>query len=229
MLLALYGPRLGRYCIAMLVLVTAGPTREYLDPVRFLTNASGGRMGVAVADAARDAGADVTLLLSAAAAEAPRGCEVVRFTSVDDLSAALDERFDACDALVMSAAVGDFRPERLSPTKLPRVGGPVTIRLVPTEDILAGLCRRKRDNQTVVAFAVEDPPEDRAADHARAELSEKGADYVVVNTPAALAAARSRACILSRDGEVLPWADRPKTALAREIVKLLGTRKCGLY
>ncbi|MBS3734700.1 MAG: phosphopantothenoylcysteine decarboxylase [Phycisphaerae bacterium] len=209
----------------MRVLVTAGPTREYLDPVRFLTNGSSGRMGLAVAAAARDAGAEVTLLTGPVAGTLPDGCRIVRVTSVDDLRAALDKYFDACDALVMAAAVGDFRPERHSPSKLPRAGGPVTVRLVPTEDLLAGVCARKRADQTVVAFAVEDPPEAAAAEHAAAELKRKGADYVVVNTPDAMDAETSRACICAPDGDVLPWAERTKTDLAGEIVKLLERRK----
>lgn len=206
----------------MRVLVTAGPTREYLDPVRFLSNGSSGQMGLAVARAAVAAGHEVMLLLGPVRRDAPKGCEVIPFVSVDDLREALVRGFDACDALVMTAAVGDFRPERVSPTKLPRSGGPVTLRLVPTEDLLAGVCRRKRGGQVVVAFAVQDPPEDRAAELARAELAAKGADYVVVNTPAAMGRGDSRACILSPDGETLPWADRPKDDLAAEIVGLLG-------
>ncbi|MHC4981855.1 MAG: phosphopantothenoylcysteine decarboxylase domain-containing protein, partial [Planctomycetota bacterium] len=123
----------------MRIIVTAGPTREHIDTVRFITNASSGRMGCAVAAAAAKAGHEVTLLLgrgaSAEAAATAEGCEIVPFETVDDLKSALDERFEACDALVMAAAVGDFRPAKVYPAKLPRSGGPVTIHLMPTEDI----------------------------------------------------------------------------------------------
>jgi phosphopantothenoylcysteine synthetase/decarboxylase len=143
----------------------------------------------------------------------------------------------------MAAAVGDFRPAKVYPAKLPRSGGPVTIHLMPTEDILACLREKKRDDQLVIAFAVEDiEPVEAAAGHsnilknvgtsaadleriaakARAEMAAKGADYVVVNTPAALAAEESRACIISAHGLVLPWAARAKEKLAGEIVSLLG-------
>ena len=253
----------------MRIIVTAGPTREYIDDVRFISNASSGRMGYAVAAAGAAAGHEVTLLAGPGVAEKrgqaafsagpaahpqrsgtiqheplahPQGLEnrgqtpasrragtpesvpvfeLVRFVTVDDLRAALAERFDECDALVMTAAVGDFRPERRVAGKIPRAGGPVMIRLVPTEDILAALTAGKRSGQVVVAFAVESLPPAGAAAKAQAEMREKGADFVVVNGPEAMDAPRSRACVLDREGEVLAWARRPKEDLAREIVRIV--------
>ncbi len=207
----------------MRVIVTAGPTRQYLDTVRFLTNASSGRMGYAVAAAAARAGHDVTLLTGPVSLEPPDGCEVVPFVSVDDLKEALDERFADCDALIMTAAVGDFRPEKVAPAKLHRKGGPVTVRLIPTEDVLAGVAAGKRDGQIVIAFAVEDGSPEQIEDKARRELTSKHADYVVVNTPAAMAADQSSAAILSPDATVLPWDRRPKDPLAEEIIRLLDS------
>ena len=206
----------------MRVIVTAGPTREYIDGVRFITNASSGRMGCAVAAAAVAAGHEVVLLSGPVSVRCPASVPVVRFTTVEELKAALEVRFAACDALVMTAAVGDFRPERRIVGKLPRGGGPVTIRLVPTEDVLAGVARVRRADQRIVAFAVEEPPPSRAEAKALAELPAKGADFVVVNTPAAMGAEASEACILSRRGIVLPWAVRTKDDLAREIIRLLS-------
>jgi phosphopantothenoylcysteine decarboxylase/phosphopantothenate--cysteine ligase len=244
----------------MRIIVTAGPTREYIDSVRFITNASSGQMGCAVAEAATRAGHEVTLLLGGCAnsvgcadssrrgrfrreesahgipaqADLPKQQDsvcssqtsstpycVVPFVSVQDLKSALEERFDSCDALVMAAAVGDFRPETILPYKLSRRGGPITLKLYPTEDILAGLGQRKRAGQIIVAFAVEDAPPEQIEAKARAEMIEKNADFVVVNTPAAMAADHSHACILSREAVVLPWSDRPKQALAEQIVALL--------
>ena len=206
----------------MRVLVTAGPTREYLDDVRFLTNGSSGRMGYAVAAAAVAAGHDVALLTGPVALQAPAGCEVCGFVSVDDLARALDAHFPDCDALIMTAAVGDFRPERRVAGKIPRASGPVTVRLVPTEDLLAGLAGRKRAGQTIVAFAVEAPPRQQAEAKARAEMAAKGADLVVVNTPAAMGEADSDACILSREGVWLPRARRTKRRLAEELVQRIS-------
>ena len=254
----------------MRIIVTAGPTREYIDDVRFISNASSGRMGYAVAAAGAAAGHEVTLLAGPGVAEKrgqaafsagpaalpprksgtiqheplahPQGLEnrgqtpasrragtpesvpvfeLVRFVTVDDLRAALAERFDECDALVMTAAVGDFRPERRVAGKIPRAGGPVMIRLVPTEDILAALTAGKRPGQIVVAFAVEALPPADAAAKAQAEMRRKGADFVVVNGPEAMEATRSRACVLDREGEVLAWVRRPKEDLAREIVRIV--------
>lgn len=209
----------------MRILVTAGPTREYIDTVRFISNASSGRMGLAVAAAAIETGHVVTLLLGpgvTAPVAADGVCDVAGFVSVDDLKSALHERFDACDALVMAAAVGDFRPETRAAGKLSRKAGPVTLRLVGTEDVLASLAGRKRPGQTVIAFAVEDGPEEQIESKARAELADKGADFVVVNSPAAMAASESYACILAADRTVLPWATRPKGTLAGEIIRLMG-------
>ena len=205
----------------MRVLITAGPTREYLDPVRFLTNASSGKMGYAVAAAARGAGHEVTLLSGPVGLAGPEGCEVVAFVSVEDLRRELDGRFDGCDALVMAAAVGDFRPEKRRPEKIPRAGGGFTLRLIPTEDVLASVAARKRGDQIVVAFAVEDGPPEKIEEKVRAEVAAKHADYTVVNSPAAIAAERSEARVLSPGGVALPSAMRTKEDLAREIVALL--------
>ena len=200
----------------MRVIVTAGPTREYIDDVRFITNASSGTMGYACAAAAVAAGHEVTLITGPVAREAPAGCEVVCFETVADLQAALAERFASCDALIMAAAVGDFSVERRA-GKIPRSGGAVPITLTPSEDILATVAARRRE-QTIIAFALET---ERDEEKARQEMIAKDCDYVVVNAPAAIAADESEAAILSRDGVAAPWALRPKTDLAGEIIELL--------
>jgi phosphopantothenoylcysteine decarboxylase / phosphopantothenate---cysteine ligase len=209
----------------MKIIVTAGPTREYIDTVRFISNASSGLMGCEVAVAAASQH-DVTLLIGAggpptAMAGRLDAIEIVSFTSVDDLKEKLTERFAACDALVMSAAVGDFRLAEPVAGKIPRSGGAVTLRLEPTEDILAGLCASKRTDQTVVAFAVEDGLRERIEVKALGEMVTKGADCVVVNTPEAMGSDDSEACILSGEGTILPWLTRLKGVLAREIVEFI--------
>jgi phosphopantothenoylcysteine decarboxylase/phosphopantothenate--cysteine ligase len=211
----------------MRILITAGPTREYIDRVRFISNASSGRMGYAVATTALAAGHEVTLLAGPTALKkSPAGVKVVHFISVAELRAALDEHFDACDALVMAAAVGDFTVANPSETKLSRKAGPVTLTLQPTEDLLAGLSQRKRPGQIVVAFAVEVGRREEIERKARRELAEKGADLTVVNTPDAMAADKSTACILTAEGTLLPWATRTKKQLADEILAVL-TEKTG--
>ncbi len=212
----------GILSVTMNVLITAGPTREYIDTVRFLSNASSGRMGAGVARAAAKAGHEVTLLLGPVSVDVPADCRVVPFVSCDDLRSALDELFPSADALIMAAAVGDFRPERTYPSKLHRRNGPITVRLYPTEDILASLGSRKRHDQRIVSFSVEDGRQDQVEQKARAEMAAKNADFCVVNPPAAMNAAESEACILTPTGTALPSAMRPKEDLAREIIRLLS-------
>ncbi len=207
----------------MQVIVTAGPTREYIDTVRFITNASSGRMGCAVAREAAKAGHHVTLLLAQglAASAIQEGCTVVPFVSTSDLKRELMARFAECDALVMAAAVGDFRVEEPANRKLSRSAGAIDLHLLPTEDVVAAVCAAKRDDQVAVTFAVEDGAIDEMETKARAEMAAKKANYVVVNTPAAIGCDESRACILSARAVALPWAMRSKQQLARQIVKLL--------
>ncbi len=213
----------------MKILITAGPTREPIDPVRFITNASSGRMGLTLAEAARQAGCDVTLLLGHVDAElhkaAAASAKVVRFTTVEELEDKLTKLFAKHDSLIMAAAVGDFRVETVCDRKIPRAGGPVELRLIPTQDVLAGVAAGKRDDQLVVSFAVEDDTPEESEAKARQELAAKGADFVVVNTPAAMNRPRSLACILSADDMLLRWAVRPKKTLAAAIVRMLCQAK----
>jgi len=211
----------------MRVIVTAGPTRQYIDTVRFITNASSGRMGCAVAEAAAEAGHNVTLLLAEGLVTSVTSekITVVPFITVEDLNRELTACFAGCEALVMAAAVGDFRVEEPAKAKLSRSAGPIDLHLVPTEDVVAGVAARKRDDQTVITFAVEDGAIDEMEARARAEMAAKNADYVVLNRPSAIGCDQSRACILSPAGVALPWATRPKRQLAREILNLLTAGK----
>ncbi|MBN1553908.1 MAG: phosphopantothenoylcysteine decarboxylase [Phycisphaerae bacterium] len=213
----------------MNLLITTGPTREFIDTVRFLSNPSSGRMGCAIAMAARTAGHDVTLLHGpideSVLGSLPEddGCRLIPFTSVADLQQSLAEQFSTCDALVMAAAVGDFTVSNPLTTKLRRADGAITLELIPTPDVLATVAAGKRADQKIVAFAVEDPPLKAAEAKARAELQIKRADFVVVNTPAAFGAPKSQACILSVDTMLLSWETRTKRQLADRILRLLET------
>jgi phosphopantothenoylcysteine decarboxylase/phosphopantothenate--cysteine ligase len=208
-------------------LITTGPTREYLDDVRFLTNGSSGKMGVAVATQAIQAGHTATLLAgpmepSLLADAQAAGAKVVSFISVADLQAAMADHFPACDVLVMAAAVGDFTVPRKA-AKMSRKAGSITLALEPTIDVLAGISKTRRLNQRIVAFAVETGTESEMETKARAELSAKGADVVVLNTPAAMGADDSLACILDAKATVLPWANRSKHQLAEHIVEVVAS------
>jgi phosphopantothenoylcysteine decarboxylase/phosphopantothenate--cysteine ligase len=162
------------------VLVTAGGTREPIDSVRFLGNSSSGRMGTALAQAARARGAQVTLIAANVALPAPPGVHVVPVGSAAELQRACEAQFPACDVLLMAAAVADFRPAEPHGGKLKKRGRErLRIELEPTPDVLAGLSARRRPGQTLVGFAAEHG--DGAIEHARGKLAEKGLDAVVLN------------------------------------------------
>jgi phosphopantothenoylcysteine decarboxylase/phosphopantothenate--cysteine ligase len=158
------------------VLVTAGPTREPIDPIRFVSNRSSGRMGYALAEAARDRGASVTLVSGPVGLTPPDGVRRLSFETADELAEVLVREFPESDGLVMAAAVADFIPER-SATRLHRSAGERSLRLAPGRDLLASLRPLKR-SQTVVAFAAET---DDLETRGRAKMEAKGADLVVVN------------------------------------------------
>lgn len=163
------------------VLVSAGPTREHLDPVRFLSNPSTGTMGFAIAAAAARRGAQVTLVAGPVTLETPAGVTRVDVVSAADLKAALDDAFPACDLLVMTAAVADFRPADPVDHKLRKAelgAGTPSIPLAPTADILAGLGSEKRPGQVLVGFAMET---DDLVASARAKLEKKRLDLIVAN------------------------------------------------
>ncbi|MEJ2288772.1 MAG: bifunctional phosphopantothenoylcysteine decarboxylase/phosphopantothenate--cysteine ligase CoaBC [Deinococcales bacterium] len=162
------------------VLVSGGPTREYLDPVRYLSNPSSGRTGFAVAEAARARGAEVSLVTGPSSLPEPAGVQVERVEDAEAMLAALEARFDACDLLVMTAAVGDWRPAERSDRKEPKAEGERSLRLVRTPDILGTLARRRRD-QIMVGFAMETHEGvERAARKAR----DKGLAFIALNYPA---------------------------------------------
>jgi phosphopantothenoylcysteine decarboxylase/phosphopantothenate--cysteine ligase len=162
------------------VLVTAGGTREPIDSVRFLGNSSSGRMGLALARAARGRGAEVTLVAANVAFAQPDGVACREVTTAAELKAACDEEFPGCDVLLMAAAVADFRPAQRREDKIKK-GEHERLELVlePTADVLAGLAAQRRENQTLVGFAAEHG--DGAVERAREKLLAKRLDAVVVN------------------------------------------------
>src|SRR5436189_33002 len=138
----------------MRVLVTAGPTREYLDAVRFLSNASSGKMGFACATAAARAGHDVTLITGPVALPDPAGIRTVRVTSADEMYRAVMKAYPRIDAAIMTAAVGDYKPAERFTGKLQKQAETLTLRLVRTRDILKEMGRRK-GSRILVGFALE--------------------------------------------------------------------------
>ena len=216
----------------MRFLVSAGPTREFLDPVRFLTNRSTGRMGCAVAAAAAAAGHEVALVLGPVGIDPPAGLAALdRVVSARDMLAALRRRLAWCDALVMTAAVADFRPARRSPRKIRKGAMPEALRLVRNPDILASLRPRKR-GRIFVGFAAET---DDVLGSAAAKLARKGLDLIVANDvtkPGAGFAVETNVVTFLAPGappEALPLL--PKAEVARRLVArveaLAAARRAG--
>jgi phosphopantothenoylcysteine decarboxylase/phosphopantothenate--cysteine ligase len=162
------------------VLVTAGGTREPVDPVRFLGNRSSGRMGFALAAAAARRGADVTLIAANVSLPEPAGVRRIDVETAAELAAAARVEFPSSQVLVMAAAPADFRAAEVAPGKIKREeGASIELRLEPTEDILAGLAEIRADAQTIVGFAAEHGG--GGVERARAKLERKGADLIVLN------------------------------------------------
>ena len=202
------------------VIVTAGPTRENIDPVRYLSNESSGTMGFAIARAAVAAGHRVTLIAGPVHLPTPEGVERVDVMSALDMLAALEEHFPSADAIFMAAAVGDFRPKTKLEGKWKKKeegGGGAILELVENPDLLATITRDKGERK-VIAFALEtsDGPQ-----RAVAKLIRKNADWIALNGVSALNAASSTVTLLSADGVVWELKDSPKQETAERLVALL--------
>jgi phosphopantothenoylcysteine decarboxylase / phosphopantothenate---cysteine ligase len=204
------------------VVVTAGPTWEPIDPVRFLGNRSTGKMGFAVAAEAFARGADVTLVVGPGTVEPPEGLTIVRVTTADEMRDAVIAAADGADAVVMAAAVADFRPEVVADSKIKKEGGAPDIRLVATPDILAELAASASD-RVLVGFAAE--TEDVEAG-GRRKLERKGLDLLVANEVGregtGFGSETNRASILSRTGEDEPLREWSKRELAGAICDRLA-------
>ena len=159
------------------LLVTAGGTREALDPVRFLGNRSSGKMGYALAEAAQSRGAKVVLISGPSALHPPAHCELVKVITAAEMREAVLGRMAEATLVIKAAAVADYRPVTVSEQKLKR-SGPLTLELAPTEDILAEVVRRRHPGQLIVGFAAET---ENRMENGRAKLLRKGADAIVVN------------------------------------------------
>ena len=159
------------------ILITAGGTREALDPVRYIGNRSSGKMGYALADAAQSRGAKVILVSGPTAIHPPARCEVVRVTTAEEMRKAVLGRMAEATMVIKAAAVADYRPVNVSDHKLKRTG-PMTLELAPTEDILAEVTKQRRPGQLIVGFAAET---ENMTENGRAKLLRKGADAIVVN------------------------------------------------
>ncbi len=200
---------------AMRLLITAGPTHEPIDAVRFLGNRSSGRVGSALAESAAEKGWDVRLLMGPHAVlpdQRPDGTpiEIIRFQSTADLEALLREHLPWCDMLIMAAAVSDFTPvipEGAEDTKWRRGSDSLTLELTPTPDLLKGCSERARGDQILVGFALE--PRERLVESATSKLERKDIDFIVANPLKTMDADSIAATIFQRGGRPLASTDGP--------------------
>ncbi len=211
--------------LGLAVVVTAGGTREPVDPVRFLGNRSSGKQGHALAAEAAARGAKVTLVTTTDL-PVPPSATVVRVETAAQMDEAVRDAAPGADVVVMAAAVADFRPAEVAPSKLKKRDGVPELTLVPTVDILAGLGARKPPGQTVVGFAAET---DQVRQNALSKLVAKGADLIVANDVTAPGAGfehdTNQVVILDADGteREVPLAD--KRAIARAVFTAVLTRR----
>lgn len=203
----------------MKILITAGPTREYIDPVRFITNRSSGRMGYALAEAAVARGFDVVLVTGPVVLTPPAGASVVRIESAAQMAEAVKCNAPACDAVVMAAAVADYRPAEISERKLKKMPGDLMLRLERTEDILASLGAMKKPGQVLVGFAAET---DDLLANARRKLERKNLDWIAANKVAdGFASETDKVTLLGRNGEIVELPLAPKLEVARRMLDVI--------
>lgn len=199
------------------ILITSGPTRQYLDPVRYLTNASSGRMGRALAEAALAFGHDVVIVSGPVDVEYPSRARVVPVVSTEEMLAAADWEFEACDGLIGAAAPCDYRPVRVESHKIAKMGRPIDLHLIETDDVVATLGARK-GHRWVVGFALE------TEDHrlrALAKLEKKFCDLMISNGAQAISATDNDVEVLTPTGEVLAAVRGPKDQVAHEILAII--------
>lgn len=198
-------------------LITAGGTREYIDPVRFISNASSGKMGYALAKAALKADHKVTLI-SASNLQPPVGIDFVGVDSAGEMFTAVKKFFAKADCLIMSAAVSDYTPVKVSKTKIKKATENLTIKLKPTTDILKWAGRHKKKNQILIGFALEDKDVRKKAEQ---KLKEKNLDMIIANRPSVIGTEESSVEIKTRDGKWTRVKKAPKDVIARKIISLI--------
>ena len=205
----------------MRFVVTAGPTREAIDPVRFISNRSSGKMGYAIAEAALAKKHSVTLISGPASVAPPRGAEIISITSNDELYAAVHRAVRGCDVLVMCAAVADYKPATISARKTKKRKGAFALKLVPTRDILASLPKHRR--YFVVGFAAETH---ELRKNAQKKLRAKHCDAIVANdvsgSEIGMESDENEVMIFFRNGEMEKISRAPKKIIARELVKIIA-------
>jgi phosphopantothenoylcysteine synthetase/decarboxylase len=207
-------------------LITAGPTREAIDPVRYISNRSSGKMGYAIAEAALDAGHDVILISGPVNLAPPRNSKFISVSTSDEMFDAVHQHADSADICVLCAAVADYKPDRVSPTKIKKRADRISLELIRTHDILQSLGQQQNRKFLLVGFAAET---DHLEANAREKLHKKDCDIIVGNDArVAMETDENELLILFRDGEMKRISRAPKNILAYELVKIFSNsqQKC---
>jgi phosphopantothenoylcysteine decarboxylase/phosphopantothenate--cysteine ligase len=226
-------PRIQRDLAGLTVLITAGGTREPLDPVRFIGNRSSGKQGVALATAARDRGAEVTLVAAHLEVPVPAGVTVVTVETATELDGVVTGLAPAADVVIMAAAVADYRAEHISESKIKKetVGDTLTLTLVKNPDILAGVAASARPDQVIIGFAAETAAsEAELLERGRSKIVRKGCDYLVLNSvgwTAGFATDGNTITVINRDGVRVIQADGSKLHVANRILDVLRHASVG--
>lgn len=195
------------------VLVTAGPTREAIDPVRFVSNASSGRMGYALAKEARRRGAEVVLISGPSPLPKPPGVTFVQVTSAEEIYDACIRYYPQSTLVIMSAAVADYKPKKSYPTKVKKEADTLTLEMDRTQDVLKSLGKRKKE-QFLVGFALET---ENLEDNARKKLKEKNLDLVVANYPTGLDSEFNQVTVITKENELEVFPPLRKEEVAERI------------
>jgi len=203
------------------ILITSGPTRQYLDPVRYLTNASSGRMGAALATAALEHGHRVTIVSGPVEVEYPAGVELIPVVTTPEMMEAAAAVFAEADGLIGAAAPCDYMPRKVELSKMSKTGQALHLELVETPDIVATLGSSKKLHQWVVGFALET---DDVRFRSIVKMSKKCCDMIVSNRAEAMNSDQNSVEILYRDGQVLEQIDGPKLVVARAILGWIEKR-----
>lgn len=203
------------------IIITAGPTYEKIDPVRFIGNYSSGKMGFALAEECRKRGAQVTLISGPVQLKSSEGIQRIDVESCEEMHAAATENFSQADAAILCAAVADFRPEIISEKKIKREKGDLVLRLCSTHDIARALGNAKRDGQILVGFALETNDEE---ENARRKLEEKNLDFIVLNSTrnegTTFCSDYNKVTIIAKDGSI-DYDKKTKAEVAADIIDRL--------
>ncbi len=201
-------------------LITAGGTREYIDPVRFISNASSGKMGFALAEAAIKAGHNVTLITAATNLVPPKPAKVIPVETARQMFTAVKDNFNNCDCLIMAAAVSDYTPVKPYSSKIKKTNRVITIKLKPTVDILRWAGKHKNPNQIVVGFALEDK---NLLTSAAEKLHQKNADLIIANSTKTIGAEKAQVYYRTRNGKWVKLPQASKRLVAGRIFKAIQT------